>query len=223
MKKSGVRGKRILSLGCGNAVAEMILARRGYQVTGMDSSREMLREARRLSAESGRPLKLVRGDIRGDLPKAVYDLVYSHYYTINYITSVSGLRTCFGHVFHGLVSGGIFVFDTKRFTDDPSGAGPPRAEAFYYGHDRLHTIRIKKTLRNGVVENEFINFFAVGKKGLYELARETHRQRFYRAGEILGALTWAGFESSGISLYRYLSFSPAVEASERVVYVCSKP
>jgi SAM-dependent methyltransferase len=223
LRKHGIAGKRVLSLGCGNGIAEMLLARRGYRVTGLDSSQDMLNEAARLTAGLRNRIKLIHGDIRGQWPKATFDLVNSHYYTINYITTVAGLQRCFDHVFNCLESAGVFVFDTKHFTTDEPRLDPHGVSTFYYGQDRLHTIRIRKALKNNVVENELINFFRIGIEGLYELARERHRQRFYRADEILRALASAGFKRDDVSVYQYLRFAPPASESERVVYVCAKP
>lgn len=223
LRTRGIMGKRVLSLGCGNCIAEMLLARRGYRVVGLDSSWDMLNEAARLTARLENRIKLIHGDIRGQWPKGTFDLVNSHYYTINYVTTVTGLRRCFNHAFNCLGSAGVFVFDTKHFTADEPAPDPHGVSAFYYGHDRLHTIRIRRALKKNVVENELINFFRTESKGLYELARERHRQRFFRADEILRALASAGFKRDDVSVYQYLRFAPPASESERVVYVCAKP
>ncbi|MBQ1188434.1 MAG: methyltransferase domain-containing protein [Peptococcaceae bacterium] len=46
LKKHGCPGKRLLDLGCGTGSISIPLAQKGYQVTGVDLSEEMLAVAR---------------------------------------------------------------------------------------------------------------------------------------------------------------------------------
>ena len=134
--KFGVTGKRTLSLGCGNCLAEKNLVRRGYAVTGVDSSSEMLKQAREEIRGYEKRLMLVHADIREYSPKRKYDLVFSHYYTINYIATLSGLRRCFSNVYGCMDAGSLFVFDTKYVTGDAHNRSRRRPCDYPHKHPR---------------------------------------------------------------------------------------
>jgi ubiquinone/menaquinone biosynthesis C-methylase UbiE len=57
-------GGRALDLGCGTGVVALALARRGFDVVGVDHSPEMLEHARRKLAAEGLPVELETGDVR---------------------------------------------------------------------------------------------------------------------------------------------------------------
>lgn len=56
----GLRGQRLLDLGCGTGALARGFAQRGCRVTGLDLSPEMLLQAARLAADNGLRLDLVR-------------------------------------------------------------------------------------------------------------------------------------------------------------------
>jgi SAM-dependent methyltransferase len=53
----------LLDLGCGSGIWAVRLARRGWDVTGVDIVRKALRRARRRADEAGVELRLVEGDV----------------------------------------------------------------------------------------------------------------------------------------------------------------
>lgn len=59
---------RVLDLGCGSGRLTVALARAGAAVTGIDTSRERLDDARRRAGESGVELQLLEADMNGPLP-----------------------------------------------------------------------------------------------------------------------------------------------------------
>src|SRR5256712_4340257 len=59
-----VNPRTILDLGCGTGNHDIPLARRGYQVTGLDQSPAMLSLARKKTAESRVRVRFVRADMR---------------------------------------------------------------------------------------------------------------------------------------------------------------
>ena len=59
---------RVLDLGCGSGRLTVALARAGAAVTGIDTSRERLEQARRRAAEGGVELELAEADMNEPLP-----------------------------------------------------------------------------------------------------------------------------------------------------------
>ena len=92
---------------CGSGHVTKELVRRGYKVTGIDSSEALIELARRdlpsvdLRIADARALKL----------DPEYDAVISTFDSLNHILILEELRAVFASVRGALVPGGIFVFD----------------------------------------------------------------------------------------------------------------
>lgn len=75
-----MRGMRAVELGCGTAYVSAWMARRGAEVSGIDSSERQLETARRLAHEHGLALELVSGNAeRTPWPDASFDFAVSEY------------------------------------------------------------------------------------------------------------------------------------------------
>jgi SAM-dependent methyltransferase len=105
----GLRGKRVLDVGCGTGKSFMPMIERGYEVTACDLSPAMVERARELAAGTG--AEVVVADAR-DLPVlGRFDLVTSIDDALNYLLSDEELELAFEGVARNLRPGGIFAFD----------------------------------------------------------------------------------------------------------------
>lgn len=107
--------KDLLELGCGTAGHAMLLAQRGYRVTGVDRSAEMLaRAAQRLAqrpASVGGHISLVEGDMPTvDLGRR-FDSALAFFHVVSYLTKDEVLSASFDNVRRHLKAGGLFLFD----------------------------------------------------------------------------------------------------------------
>jgi D-alanine-D-alanine ligase len=75
---------RILDLGCGQGRHAIELARRGYEVTGLDLSSYLLGVARERAEAEGLRVRWVLGDMRQALPGQQFDVVLSLFTTLGY-------------------------------------------------------------------------------------------------------------------------------------------
>lgn len=62
---------RALDVGCGSAIWGVELAKRGWDVTGVELNRKAVRRGRKRVAESGVSMPIVRADVSRPLPAAV--------------------------------------------------------------------------------------------------------------------------------------------------------
>jgi SAM-dependent methyltransferase len=109
-------GARILDLACGTGQLAGLLAERGFRVTGIDSSSEMLALAR-----SNAPrVEFVLADARTFVLAERFDAVVSVYDSLNHIMSVEELGDVFARVHAVLASGGLFVFDLNTEAGYPA-------------------------------------------------------------------------------------------------------
>ena len=75
----GGRGRRALDLGCGEGRHTILLAKRGFDVTGLDLEPLALRKAKALAARADAPARFVAGnalDLR--FPAGAFDLVLDY-------------------------------------------------------------------------------------------------------------------------------------------------
>ncbi|HEX8707061.1 MAG TPA: class I SAM-dependent methyltransferase [Pyrinomonadaceae bacterium] len=100
-------GGRVLDLCCGTGYTAGELTARGFEVTGLDGSAEMLRHARRNAPGA----KLIHADARSfDLPP-VYDGIISTFDSLNHLMTLEELQAALANVYRALVPGGFFLFD----------------------------------------------------------------------------------------------------------------
>lgn len=100
----------ILDLCCGDGRLTQALARRGFRVTGLDSSENMLAYARQ---RLRRP-RLILADAREFTLPPEYDAVISMFDSLNHVMTAEGLGRVFRNVFTCLKPGGEFAFDLNR-------------------------------------------------------------------------------------------------------------
>jgi SAM-dependent methyltransferase len=99
----------ILNLGCGSGRHDRLLQKKGYKVTGVDISEEMLKSAR-AKAESP-DLTYCQGDIRQVRIDRKFDAVISLFHVMSYLTLNDDLKAAMETARHHLKPDGIFIFD----------------------------------------------------------------------------------------------------------------
>lgn len=100
-------GARVLDICCGTGQLARILTVRGYRVTGIDGSEEMLRYAR-MNAPGA---SFVVADARSFVLPAEYRAAVSLFDSLNHVMGLDELRAVFSNVYAALVPGGTFLFD----------------------------------------------------------------------------------------------------------------
>jgi len=106
LKKKAVR---IVDAGCGTGTVSIGLSEMGFQVTGIDTSPEMLTAARHKADQHNQSVHWIRQSITALNQPA--DLVISTCDGVNHLTKLKDLLKFFGRVSHCLDPGGLFIFD----------------------------------------------------------------------------------------------------------------
>jgi len=118
---------RAIDLGCGPGRNSIWLAERGWLVTGVDSSRVGLQQARDRAAASGLVLELVFGDLRTyRVPESAFELAV----VANLHPGPGGLSPILARATAGLVAGG-HLFVVGHHVDNLGRDGPPDPELLY--------------------------------------------------------------------------------------------
>ena len=101
----------VLDLGCGDGRHSLELARRGYRVTGLDLSEELLERARRRSAEEGLDITFIQGDMRDPPGISAFDLVVNFFTSFGYFREDGENTRVLEAISRSLRPGGRFLMD----------------------------------------------------------------------------------------------------------------
>ncbi|ALM74796.1 class I SAM-dependent methyltransferase [Thermococcus barophilus] len=102
--------KKVLDLACGTGIPTVELARRGYEVVGLDLHEEMLRVARRKAQELGLNIEFIHGDALDINFENEFDAVTMFFSSIMYFDE-NAIKQLFNSVIKALKPGGVFVAD----------------------------------------------------------------------------------------------------------------
>jgi len=103
--------RRILDLPCGQGRHAIELARRGYQVTGVDLSPYMLGVAKERAEASGVRVRWLTGDMREALSGEVFDVVLNLFTSLGYFDDEADDRRAVRAAASMLAPGGRFLLE----------------------------------------------------------------------------------------------------------------
>jgi SAM-dependent methyltransferase len=110
LEQHGLRGQRLLDVGCGTGKSFMPMLPRGWEVTGCDISAAMLDLARK---KAGEAVRLEVADML-ELPRfGEFDLVWALDDAINYLLSPEELECALAGMRANLAPTGLLLFDAN--------------------------------------------------------------------------------------------------------------
>mgnify|MGYP003314771759 CR=1 FL=1 len=214
---TGVKPILGLDLGSGTGRMTITLAKRGYDMTGVDYSADMLAIAHENAEAAGykNSILWLCQDITEFELYGTVDFAVCCLDTVNHLTSVSELRKCFSLVHNYLVPDGLFIFDINcRGKFERIYAN--NTYAVDDGNDML-------VWRNYYNEKKRLCDFEITlfkeSFGAYERFDEVQTERMYTLRTISSELSRAGFEFIGA--YSDFSGTQATDSCERA-YIIAK-
>lgn len=189
LKKHCEGARTILELGCGTGGHAFYLARRGYSITGVDLSEEMLNIAREkyltsVDASCG-SINFQLGDIRNVYLGKTFDAIISLFHVVSYQTGNIDLLETFRNVKRHLTPDGVFIFDCWYgpgvMTD------PPVTRVKVFSGNGLSITRIAEPVlhpNENVVDVNYRILLVDDETGQLEELKELHRMRYLFAPEI---------------------------------------
>ncbi len=187
----------ILDLGCGTGSHAFFLAKEGYQVHGIDISREMLHQATdrcsNLPPDVLAQLSFSHGDIRQVRLNQTFDVVLSLFHVISYQSTNEDLLAAFQTVKQHLKPGGIFIFDVwygPAVLSDRPTIRVKRLE-----DDEICVTRIAEPVmypNDNWVDVNYQIFIYDKSSGSVEEVQESHRMRYLFQPEVNFILAQAG-------------------------------
>ena len=206
----GVRGGKICECACGTGGLTIPLAARGFSMTGVDLSQEMLWQAAQKSRSAGMAIPFVRQDMRGLHLHRPMDAVIATCDGVNYLLTEEDLGAFVAAARRAVRPGGALIFDVStphKLKDVLCGGlfGEDRENITYLWTNRWSEKR--KT-----VDME-LTFFAREEDGRYRRIDEKQKQRAWDAQTLKEALWRGGFRA--VSLYGDFSLRAATEENQR--------
>jgi len=214
--KYGASVKKIVDIGCGTGSITTELAARGYAMTGVDISAEMLALAERKAEARGARVRYAEQDMVCLDTGAEADAVICSFDGINYLTETADVRACFSSVAATLAQGGLFIFDVSSPFKFKNILGD---NAFVYELDDMFlSWQCFFSEKRGVCDY-YLTFFE--KDGsAWQRYDETQRQRAYSTRTLEKIIKEAGM--SPVAKFSDIDFSPVKDDGDRIFFVCRK-
>ncbi len=110
IKAHSLESNSILNLGCGTGNHDFIFASKGFHVTGVDLSQDMIDVANSKKSNDSN-LVFLKGDVRDVRLDKTFDVVMSLFHVMSYQTSNLDLENAIKTAHAHLEKGGLFIFD----------------------------------------------------------------------------------------------------------------
>ncbi len=218
-RKYGVSGRKILEVACGTGNHTWILAKKGYEVTGVDLSEDVLRVARR---KVRRGAVFVKGDMR-ELDSAIageYDAVVCLFSAISYNVRLPDLRRTLAGFYTRLKSNGIVVFDT-HFTKKEFRDGYRGEDIFDDG--KVIGARLSLSTREGDVGQLAFTYLIKDGRKVTVLRNDLHRLGLFDPKDFLAVMKEVGFVKTEVFRDWTVRKSGRTAAGAENVFVGMKP
>ena len=208
----------VLDLGCGTGSMTLELAKRGYDMTGVDYSVEMLDIARERAIEEGVADKMLWlcQDIREFELYGTVDVAVSCLDTINHLTTTKDLSKCLALVHNYLVPDGLFIFDINGKYKFENIYG---TQSYVMEDEGSFCVWQNFYNENSRLCDFYITLFEENEDGSYTRYDEEQRERMYTLRSIKKLLCDNGLEFIGA--YGDFDFSEGDDNSERI-YIAAR-
>lgn len=208
--------QRILDLACGTGNITIPLAKKGYEIIGVDLSEDMLSIADQKSNSQSVNIQWMCQDIRELQGFKNIDAIICACDGLNYVLREEELEDVFLNAYQLLNPKGIFTFDMNsqfkiaevlgQNTFADAGEDISFIWDNYYDED------------NEIVDFELSFFLKEGD--VYKRFNEFHQQRAYSTQKIVNLLMKVGFKK--VENFDAFTFNRPLSISERIQYIAEK-
>ncbi len=205
----GLKPQTIVDLGCGTARHSVLLAQRGYLMTGVDRSQEMLRIAGNRVQSAGCEVSLCQQEI-GELHlETRFDAAVAMFAVIGYLWTNDALIAGLGRIFDHLKPGGLFVFDCWH---GPAVAvhGPQQRFQRFSGADMEEVVRLVTPSIDPARQIVDVKYetLVLADQSVSSRSEEKHRMRYFHPMELRLALEVSGFQEVEIGVFGEPDLTP---------------
>lgn len=204
----------VTELACGTGSLTRLLAKRGYRMTAVDLSADMLSVAAQKC--EGQDVLFLCQDMSRLTLLEQQDAVICCLDSVNYVTRPSALRRAFQRVFRFLKPGGLFLFDVKTPLALESAGG----QTYLDENDELFCVWRGEYFPKRRICGYGIDLFALQPDGRWARSGEYHEEYAYTMDELEAFLTSAGFRD--IKRFGSLRMTAPAADEERVFFAARK-
>ncbi len=205
------KGGKALDSCCGIGRHSVILADRGFKVTGVDRTISYLNKAELEARKKKLDIEFIEEDIINFTRQNTFDAAFNLYNSLGYFDNPDDDLTYFKNIFKSLKRGGTFIIEctgkevlAKNFMD-----------CYWYEHDGFKImVEYKINLNWTELETRWI-FLKEGKE-----KDATFRHRIFSALELAHILSDAGFET--IEFYGDYDGSLYDQNAKRLIAIAKK-
>lgn len=216
------RPELVLDLCCGTGKMTFELARRGYDMTGVDYSPEMLNVARETEEKLSlpHPVLWLCQDAREFELYGTVDACVCCLDSVNHLTGRGDLLKTFSLVHNYLIPDGLFLFDVNTKEKFSSVYGD---RCYAFEEDGVFCSWQNDYRPKSGLCDFYITLFSEEADGSYTRQDEVQTERAYSLRQLRRALAECGFEFLGA--YRNLSFEEGDDGDLRLYIAarCKKP
>lgn len=213
-KRYNQQPKLILDLGCGTGSMTNLMAKKGYEMIGVDLSDDMLMMARQKAKELNVDVVYLNQDMTELDLYGTIDAVVSVGDSLNYVTDETDLLEAFKKVHLFLNPKGLFVFDMNTIHKFKHSLGN---KTYAENHEDYAYIWENYFYEDEKMNEYEVNIFIKNDAGLFEKTTEIHYERGYEVEEVVDMLNEAGFLVEAI--YHDNTFEPVKESTDRMYFV----
>ena len=207
--------RSVVELACGTGSLACLLAGRGYSMTAVDLSPDMLTAAEQKCR--GLDVTLLCQDMsKLNLPPGQADAVTCCLDSVNYVTRPAALRRTFQRVYRALAPGGLFLFDVKT----PAALEGADGQTCLDEDNGLYCVWRADWYPRRRVCAYGLDLFVQNEDGLWERGGEYHEEYAYTMDELDGFLREAGFRQ--IRQYGDKVMTAPKEGAQRVFFAARK-
>jgi SAM-dependent methyltransferase len=213
LELTGVSSGRALDLCCGPGRHTVPLARRGFDVTGVDLSRYLLDEARAYAKRSKVAIEFVEQDMRAFVRPGAYDLILNLFTSFGYFATEREDMQTLANMVESLTDEGVLVIDVL--------GKEALAEQLHADRNPMEEVDGSLLVQRVKVENDWCR--AKSEWLIIEgdrLDRIEFEHTLYSGRELRELMNWAGL--SNVSLYGSLDGRPYGPGARRLVAVGRK-
>lgn len=221
LKSHNIESELLLDLGCGTGTLTEMLAKRGYDMIGVDYSQEMLDIAMEKKAESGYEILYLLQDMREfELYGTVAGIVCVCD-SINYLLTEEDVLTTLKLANNYLDPKGLMIFDFNTVHKYRDVIGDTTIaenrddcsfiwDNFYYEEEGINEYEVTFFLKSEEKDGE----------ALFRRFEETHYQRGYTLEQMVSLVEKAGLRF--LSAVDFDTKEPVTEESERILIIAQE-
>jgi len=213
--RTGSEEKSIIDLGCGTGSVDVLLAERGFDVTGIDNAEAMLEIAS--AKQNADRITWVLHDIIGFEMEGKADCFLSLLDTMDHIMSRAKISGIMHNVSDHLEDGGVFIFDviTEKHLKDTFGEN-----VFYQDYEDFLLLWINHYDEKRKVNTAELTFFENDGSGKYDRYDGELKEKFYPESFFISEAAKAGLTHK--ATFGELSRDVPGEDEERIFLVFVK-